>query len=329
MNIGLSSSQYAKPFAETRNQALDQRQSQLSLKNSSRYETMRKANQFSRLRARPPKPEVDQASTRAAGVTPELTRQRFEQLVRGELTGLEREKALKGIILGAKQLASCASNAVPGIYVGIPLVQMAAVFTGLHYGKQVMDGRDIALQVLLGYFTYGVDRLLDAMESESQGDLENLSERKQKLYKQILENKPQVIATLAASFAFIVNDLAQQPETMPFIPLLLSTLAYKDLKESAGTLKPFYISFMWTACSVILPCVSHDKGYEVLASPQDYLPMALLMFGATNILDAADIDEDIQNGIKTLPVQLGKWPSYGLAGASIAASIALIGSKFT
>lgn len=228
-------------------------------------------------------------------------------------------------ILG--DLVKSGQNAVPGIAIGSPLVTLAALFTSLRYGENIIGPKDIYLQVLIGYFTYGYDRLLDAMDAMEAGDDANLSERKQKLFETIRDNKTAVIATLTASFALSLRELADNPQTMPFIPLLLSTLAYKDLKTHCSVSKPFYIATLWTMCSVVLPSVMHDKNWSILRSPQDLLPAALLMFGSTNLADAMDIEEDKAKGIETLPVKLGKLPSFIMAGAAIGGSLAMIASQ--
>lgn len=250
-----------------------------------------------------------------------LTREMFEKFIAGKLDSTENKFVVDSILTSLQNAQSYVKNAVPGINIGFPLVSMSALFTTLHYGKPVFDAQDACLQILIGYFTYGYDRLLDAMES---GHKDNLSDRKKQLYEKILSHKPQVIATLAASFGSVIHRLSQNPQTLPFIPLLLTTFAYKNIKTNNGALKPFYIAAMWTACSVVLPCVLHDKNYSVLSSPQDLLPMALLMFGSTNILDAFDIEEDKEKGINTLPVQLGQKPVVALSVMTVAFAAELV-----
>jgi|GEM_PF-5883428 len=224
----------------------------------------------------------------------------------------------------ASRAVGIGKKAVPGIAISAPLITLAALFTSLHYGKNIIGPKDVYMQTLIGYFTYGFDRLLDAMEAVEDPDR---SKRKQQLYDTIKANKTAVIASLTASFALSLRELATTPETLPFIPILLSTLAYKDIKTNAETAKPFYIATLWTMCTTVLPSVMHEKNWDILASPQHLLPATLLMFGSTNLADALDIEEDRAKGIMTLPVKLGKWPSLFMATTALGASLAMIGHQ--
>ena len=71
-------------------------------------------------------------------------------------------------------------------------------------------------------------------------------------------------------------------------------------------IKPFYISFMWTLSTVILPCVLYERNLSILMTPGDYIPCLLTLFATSNIADVKDIEEDRYNNINTLPVQYGE-----------------------
>lgn len=213
-------------------------------------------------------------------------------------------------------------NPLPGVEIGVPLNILAAFFSSLRYGESVLGPDDMLLQACLGYLTYGTDRLLDAYTEKGE-----VSEKKQALYDDIKKNTLPMIAAITASTAHAFNTLNQRPETKPFIPLLASTFMYKQLKENFGSVKPFYIAAMWTAACVILPAVMHDHDFSILASPQDYLPAALLMFGSTNLADAKDIVEDTEKGIETLPVKLGKPMSDLVSYAALGTAALMIGSQ--
>ena len=216
--------------------------------------------------------------------------------------------------------------ALPGVAIGIPLVQLAALFTSLHYDENIIGLKDVYLQFCVGYLTYGFDRLRDALDAE---DIESLAPEKQALYRSILDHQTSIIATLSASAALVFRELANQPETLPFIPLLFSTFAYKEIKTEFGAAKPFYIATLWTLATVVLPSVMHDHDYSILADPQAYLPMALLMFGATTLADVKDFKEDEQNQVQTLARQLGYHQSIGLSTASILLSALMLYKHFS
>jgi len=213
-------------------------------------------------------------------------------------------------------------NPLPGVEIGIPLNILASFFSNLRYGENVLNINDAVLQACLGYLTYGTDRLLDAYTETGK-----VSEKKQALYDDIKKNTLPMIGAIAASSAHAFNTLNERPETRPFIPLLASTFFYKELKEHCGPIKPFYIAAMWTAASVILPAVMHDHDFSILASPQDYLPAALLMFGSTNLADTKDIAEDTAKGIETLPVKLGRPVADVVSYTALATAALMIGSQ--
>ena len=116
---------------------------------------------------------------------------------------------------------------------------------------------------------------------------------------------------------YIFYLLSQNVETLPMLLLLTSTIKYKDFKKKFGELKPFYIGLFWTIGTVILPCVLHDHNYQILNEPTIYSASFLSMFGASNLLDIKDIDEDRAENIRTLPVKLGANLSIGLSHVAI------------
>ena len=55
-------------------------------------------------------------------------------------------------------------NPLPGLDIGIPLNIFQNVYTQLHYGENIITGRDILLQFMIGYYVYGLDRYNDSLE---------------------------------------------------------------------------------------------------------------------------------------------------------------------
>ena len=122
---------------------------------------------------------------------------------------------------------------------------------------------------------------------------------------------------------YIINLLIQDIETLPISVLLTSTLYYRSFKENFGQLKAIYIGLFWTIGCVILPCVLHDHNYEILNHPYNYIPCFLTMFGASNLLDIKDIEEDKTENIYTLPVIFGSTNSILISHLAIFSSIVL------
>lgn len=203
---------------------------------------------------------------------------------------------------GIVQMSSV--SALSGIDIGIPLNIIQNVFTKLHYGYDITTLKMVLLQFVLGYYTYGKDRYLDALE----WDKKKYITRKQELFQYLIENKEKYKILFDTLFFAIVIFLTNEEgveNILPFLGVLLSTDYYKDIKKIAPIMKPLYISILWTLSVVILPCLLNDNSYEILSYPMDYLPCTLTMFSSSVILDIRDIEEDKDNNVDTIPVKYG------------------------
>ncbi len=234
---------------------------------------------------------------------------------------------------------------LPGVELGIPLNIFQYISTFNHYGYSIINPQLLALQFLIGFYTYGKDRYYDAIAANKTGIGYG---SKKELYDYILENKKLIKLLLDYSFFFIViiislsntdidassplnyetfhkivNDIHIE-QKLPFIAALLSTEFYSKIKENFGFLKSTYVASMWTMSSIILPAVIHDHDFSIFNYPLDYLPIFALIFSSSNLLDIKDIDEDKQNGIYTLPVLFGTSNSQLISIIPILLSSALI-----
>ena len=220
---------------------------------------------------------------------------------------------------------------LPGGEIGIPLNMIQNVFTNLHYGYDISSVKSCLLQFLIGYYTYSKDRYKDAFEYRDNVKCENnekcaeltVSKRKIELYDYLLEYD--TAFALSYDFAFAVITyilLIDSPEAFPFWILLYSSEYYKELKRTLPLLKSVYVSSMWTASSVLLPCVLHDHNYSILWDFNDYLPCFFAIFAFTNVADMYDVDEDRINAIDTFPVK------YGIEVTAISVQLALLFSSF-
>lgn len=215
-------------------------------------------------------------------------------------------------------------NPLPGSDIGIPINIFQNIYTNLHYGYDISNFKNIILPFLIGYYTYGGDRYRDALEYQTK----KYETKKEELYNYILSNEEFIKNTIEITFSTIILILITDENfiiNFPFILLLISTDYYKDIKRYNGLVKPFYISFLWTACSIFLPCVLHDHNYSILNYPMDYIPCLLTIFSLSTILDIKDIEEDIENNVDTIPVMIGKEKTSMLSLALLSLSSVIFG----
>ena len=234
---------------------------------------------------------------------------------------------------------------LPGVELGIPLNIFQYISTYNHYGTNIINPQMIALQFLIGFYTYGKDRYYDAVAAKTTGIGYG---SKRDLYDYILENKELLKTMIDYSFYAIIsiilftntnfdinNNITLESfynlvkdmhieQKLPFIAALLSTEYYSKIKEKYGFLKSTYVALMWTMSSVILPAVIYDHNFSIIKFPMDYFPVFALIFSSSNLLDIRDIDEDQKNGINTLPVIFGPEKSQLISIFSIILSSLLI-----
>lgn len=79
---------------------------------------------------------------------------------------------------------------LPGISIGIPMTILSYIYTHNHYHENILDIKMIIMFFLIGLYTYGNDRINDALQYEQLNDRSIIyNEQKIKLYENILENK--------------------------------------------------------------------------------------------------------------------------------------------
>ena len=206
-------------------------------------------------------------------------------------------------------------NPLPGTEIGIPLFFLETLFTELHYGYNINNKDLFFFQTMLGFFTYGTDRLLDSLNNKKEDEFN----------KYLRENKEIMTILLGVSFIYITRELISVDETKIMLLPLTSTLFYRDLKKKYGELKPIYIGVFWTLASIIIPCIWHDNSYEILQDPLNYMPCFLSLVGTSNLADIKDIEEDKENGINTWGVRYGKRLSINFSILLVFLSTILVG----
>lgn len=227
-------------------------------------------------------------------------------------------------------------NPIIGSNLGIPLNIIQFLYTYEYYNKNIVNFELFFLQIAIGIFTYGSDRMIDALTYQSENantnnntlvnnyinnSIDVYSLDKINYYEYLLDNYSQNIFIILSSFIFILNTLLESPELYPIIILLLSTLKYKDFKQNFGEFKALYIGIFWTISTIILPSVYYSNNYDILSYYNLYISNCLSVFASSNIMDIKDIDEDKKDKINTLPVVYGKENAIAISHFAIMTSI--------
>lgn len=184
----------------------------------------------------------------------------------------------------------------------------------------------VLLSFLLSYVTYKGDRLLDAEEFVNLKTKEIT--KKDKYYYSLIKNKQIIQFTLFSGYIAIII-LIVHLQIKELIPLFMSTFCYKYIKTGKKTnkgkgknellnipIKPFYIATLWTYLSCVLPVmyipevnfneVNFDEvNFNEIQNYNYYLPVFLNIFATTNLADIKDYQEDLYNGISTIPTKIG------------------------
>lgn len=200
-----------------------------------------------------------------------------------------------------------------GIELGIPMNMMSKISTDVNFIKSPLTKESVILNFLLGFITYKGDRYLDSMEHfNMSNNMTNIS--KSTYYESIMNNEKSVQFTLFT--AYIALCIFVVYYHMGYIvPLIISTFMYKELKQNKqiSFLKPFYIAGMWTfSCCMIPLLLQNNNQLNNLLINMDFYdyyqllsPMFLSLFSSTNLADLKDVEEDLINGVNTLPIILG------------------------
>ena len=211
-------------------------------------------------------------------------------------------------------------NPIIGSNLGIPLNLLQYIYINTYYQENLITPKLVALQFAIGIFTYGSDRLIDALE---YSDTSNYSIDKIDYYNYLKKNKNLNIFVISLSYIYIVSLLINNQETYPILFLLTSTLGYKNFKTNYGQFKALYIGIFWTIGTVVLPSVLLSHNYDILKEPTIILPSIFNLFASSNLLDIKDVKEDKAEKIYTLPVIYGSNFAIAISHLSIILAILL------
>ena len=210
-------------------------------------------------------------------------------------------------------------NPIIGSNLGIPLNLLQYIYINTYYQENLITPELIILQFAIGIFTYGSDRLIDALQY-SNSSTYNLD--KINYYNYVKKYKNFNIFVIALSYIYIISITINNPETYPILFLLTSTLGYKNFKTNYGELKALYIGIFWTIGTVVLPSVLLSHNYDILKEPTIILPSILNLFASSNLLDIKDVEEDKEKKY-TLPVLYGNNIAIAISHISIILAIIL------
>jgi len=195
------------------------------------------------------------------------------------------------------------SPILSGLEIGVPLNLISKIATDVNYPNTIITKESIFINFLLGFTTYKQDRYLDAQEYHTK--FYNISNPKHEYYISLMENEKLIQFSLFCSYITISTILLWNNNNLKILPpLFTSTFLYKYFKQNKNVsfLKPFYVATMWTICTNIIPVILNDYSYINFSL---LVPTFLNIFSLTNLADLKDYDEDLENGINTLPIILG------------------------
>src|SRR5210317_1464504 len=141
-------------------------------------------------------------------------------------------------------------------------------------------------------WAYGADRYLDGKTEDSPESI--------------------AAALLIANLILWYSD-----ETKYVAPEILSILLYPSFKQNLPLLKPFYVGTFWAgAISVVPHLIAHTDIVE-----NETIAMGLLASSVSNSADIEDVEDDIKNGIYTIPATFGVTPTRVLSAGLFMGSV--------
>ena len=100
-------------------------------------------------------------------------------------------------------------------------------------------------------------------------------------------------------------------------PEILCILLYPSFKRNLPLLKPFYVGTFWAgAISVVPHLIAHTDVIE-----NETIAMGLLASSVSNMADIEDVEDDIKNGIYTIPTRIGVLPTKALSAGLFLGSV--------
>ena len=115
--------------------------------------------------------------------------------------------------------------------------------------------------------------------------------------------------SIAASLLLANLILWYSDQSKYITPEIFSILLYPSFKQNLPLLKPFYVGTFWAgAISVVPHLIAHTDVIE-----NETIAMGLLASSVSNMADIEDVEDDIKNGIYTIPSRIGILPTKALS----------------
>ena len=218
-----------------------------------------------------------------------------------------------------------------GVEISVPINIISKVSTDVNFAHSPLTKESIFLNCLLGFSTYKQDRYLDSLEYINNFNNSTILNKKHDYYISIVNNEKNVQFTLFCSYIAICI-FAVYYHIGLILPLFTSTFTYKYLKQNkhVSYLKPFYVAGMWTFCTIVIPLLLNDNNLPMSFDLFNMMtPTFLNLFALTNLADLKDYDEDLLNGVNTLPIILGPIKTKGIVLlSSVLSTIMFINSPY-
>ena len=141
-------------------------------------------------------------------------------------------------------------------------------------------------------WAYGADRYLDGKTEDTPESI--------------------AVALLTANLILWYTDQSKY-----IAPEILCILLYPSFKQNLPLLKPFYVGTFWAgAISVVPHLIAHTDVIE-----NETIAMGLLASSVSNMADIEDVEDDIKNGIYTIPARFGINPTRALSAGLFMGSV--------
>ena len=152
-----------------------------------------------------------------------------------------------------------------GNQVGLSLGLSTFLFT------KIVNPEIILLDILLGTYTYGIDR--------------EHNDNNMMLYNSI--------------FGLCCLILLKNNLTSLYIPILYFTKFYKKFKKNLKIFKPWFITILWCLTVIVLPNLYLFNDFNLGENEYNVYSFGCLLFALSNLNDCKDIISDTKNNITT------------------------------
>ena len=125
-----------------------------------------------------------------------------------------------------------------------------------------------------------------------------------------LDGKTEDTPESIAAALFVANLILWYSDQTKYVaPEILSILLYPSFKQNLPLLKPFYVGTFWAGAISVLPhLIAHTDVVQ-----DQVVAMGLLASSVSNTADIEDVEEDVRNGIYTIPARFGVLPTRALS----------------